>query len=83
MITEDELNRSAPLERIFPSPTSHKYMKFLENPRYYNRLLDAWEHRYGERRDDGIELLRKFCENKVHLIVPPVPVKKVSLRISH
>lgn len=79
MIGEDELARSAPLERIFPTANTHKYHRFIEHPRYYNRLLDAWENRYGAegRRDDGIALLRKFCQNKIHLCVPPPPVKKV------
>lgn len=79
MIGEDELARSAPLERIFPTANTHKYHRFIEHPRYYNRLLDAWENRYGAegRRDEGIALLRKFCQNKIHLCVPPPPVKKV------
>lgn len=79
LITEDELARSAPLERIFPSAQSHKYLQYIESPRYYNRLLDAWEYRYGgNRRDKGIALIRKFCEDKVHLTVPPQPAKKDS-----
>lgn len=79
LITEDELARSAPLERIFPSSITHKYLQFIESPRYYNRLLDAWEHRYGGgRREKGIALIRKFCEDKVHLTVPPQPAKKVN-----
>ncbi|KAJ6649581.1 Tubulin monoglutamylase TTLL4, partial [Pseudolycoriella hygida] len=72
LVTEDELARSAPLERIFPSSITHKYLQFIDSPRYYNRLLDAWEHRYGgNQRDKGISLIRKLCEDKVHLIVPP------------
>lgn len=84
MIAEDELARAAPLERIFPSATSHKYLKFLEHPRYHNRLLDAWEHRYGANqklRDEGIALLRRYAEDRIHLMVPPQPVKKVRERI--
>lgn len=73
IITEDELARCAPLERIFPAPKTHKYLEFTENPRYYNRLLDAWEHKYGgSHRADGICLLRKMCERQIHLEVPPV-----------
>lgn len=86
MIAEDELARAAPLERIFPSPTSHKYLQFLEHPRYHNRLLDAWEHRYGgggqKRRDEGIALLRRLAADRMHLIVPPPPAKKVSTNVS-
>lgn len=84
IIAEDELARAAPLERIFPSSTSHKYLPFLDHPRYHNRLLDAWEHRYGgggqKRRDEGIALLRRLAADRIHLIVPPQPVKKVSAK---
>lgn len=68
--SEDELARCAPLERICPTPRSHRFIRFTEKPRYYNRLLDAWEHRYSHRREEGIELLQKYCESRTHLIVP-------------
>lgn len=62
---------------------THKYLHYIESPRYYNRLLDAWEHRYGgSRREKGIALIRKFCEDKVHLTVPPQPAKKVNFLLS-
>lgn len=73
--TEDELARCAPLERICPTPNSHRYIKFTEKPRYYNRLLDAWEHRYSNKRAEGVALLQKYCENRTHLIIP-VPIAK-------
>lgn len=78
--TEDELARCAPLERIFPAPNTHAYLEFTENPRYYNRLLDAWETKYSKRRAEGITLLRELCEKKVHLDVPPnnASARKVS-----
>ncbi|XP_055544006.1 tubulin monoglutamylase TTLL4 isoform X1 [Wyeomyia smithii] len=78
MLTEDELARSAPLERILPAPNSHRYIGFTEHPRYYNRLLDAWEHRYCHNRAEGIALLQSLCEQKVHLQVPPSTLKKDS-----
>lgn len=76
---EDELARCAPLERICPTPNSHRYIKFTEKPRYYNRLLDAWEHRYSNKRDEGIALLRKYCENRTHLIIP-IPCAKINAK---
>uniref|UniRef100_A0A182PFP2 Tubulin polyglutamylase TTLL4 n=1 Tax=Anopheles epiroticus TaxID=199890 RepID=A0A182PFP2_9DIPT len=76
LLTEDELARSAPLERILPAPNSYRYIGFTENPRYYNRLLDAWEHRYSHNRSEGIALLQSLCERKVHLQVPPSTLKK-------
>lgn len=78
--TEDELARCAPLERIFPAPNTHAYLDFTENPRYYNRLLDAWETKYSKKRPEAISLLRELCEKKVHLQVPPTnaSARKVS-----
>uniref|UniRef100_A0A182QQ02 Tubulin polyglutamylase TTLL4 n=1 Tax=Anopheles farauti TaxID=69004 RepID=A0A182QQ02_9DIPT len=76
LLSEDELARSAPLERILPAPNSYRYIGFTEHPRYYNRLLDAWEHRYSHNRPEGIALLQSLCERKVHLEVPPSTLKK-------
>ena len=82
ILTEDELARCAPLERIFPAPNTHKYLEFTESPRYYNRLLDAWESKYGSRRNEGIHRLQELCEKKVHLQVPQTAanVRKVKKR---
>ncbi|SPP81697.1 tubulin polyglutamylase TTLL4 isoform X1 [Drosophila guanche] len=77
IIAEDELARCAPLERIFPTDQTHKYLKYNDTPRYYNRLLDAWESRYANNRAEGIALLRDYCQNKYHLQVPTSPNKKV------
>uniref|UniRef100_A0A1I8NC09 Tubulin-tyrosine ligase family n=1 Tax=Musca domestica TaxID=7370 RepID=A0A1I8NC09_MUSDO len=78
IIAEDELARSSPLERIFPTAETHKYLKYTETPRYYNRLLDAWETRYSHNRIEGINLLRQYCEDRYHLQVPQIPTKKDS-----
>ncbi|CAH0677629.1 unnamed protein product [Spodoptera exigua] len=73
--SEDELTQSGDMERIFPTPDTHKYLGFLAGPRYYNRLFDAWETRYGRNREPGLELLRNLCDIGYHLEVPPVPLK--------
>ncbi|ALC39291.1 CG16833, partial [Drosophila busckii] len=78
IIAEDELARCAPLERIFPTHQTYKYLKYNDAPRYYNRLLDAWESRYANNRTEGIALLRDYCQTKYHLQVPAPPAKKVS-----
>ncbi|XP_055919208.1 tubulin monoglutamylase TTLL4 isoform X2 [Eupeodes corollae] len=70
VISEDERNRCEPLERIFPTADSYKFLAYIENPRYYNRLLDAWETKYVDDRDTGIELLQKLCSEGYHLKVP-------------
>ncbi|XP_072393958.1 tubulin monoglutamylase TTLL4-like isoform X1 [Diabrotica undecimpunctata] len=66
---EDELTVKGGFERIFPTQQSHRYLHFME-PRYYNRLFDAWEERYGHQREAGIAVLRSLCAQRIHLKVP-------------
>ncbi|XP_036214571.2 tubulin polyglutamylase ttll-4 isoform X1 [Bactrocera oleae] len=76
IIAEDENVRCAPLERIFPTADTHTYLKFIDNPRYYNRLLDAWETRYADYRAEGIELLKRYCTEGYHLNVSDAALEK-------
>ena len=53
---------------IFPRANSHIYFKyFYAGIPYYDKLLDAWEHHYGNNRSKGIKKLRKYCNKAVHL----------------
>lgn len=61
MLAEDELSRSGQFTRVFPSPTSSKYLKYFDKPRYYNILLDAWERKYQDNRLEGIERISKLA----------------------
>nr|XP_026497509.1 tubulin polyglutamylase ttll-4-like isoform X3 [Vanessa tameamea] len=72
---EDELTQSGALQRVFPTRHSHKYLPYLAGPRYYNRLFDAWETRYADDREPGVELLRALCDMGYHLQTPGVPLK--------
>ncbi|XP_044072796.1 tubulin polyglutamylase TTLL4 isoform X3 [Siniperca chuatsi] len=65
--SEDELNRLGEFERVFPSPTSSRYLRFFECPRYLNILLDQWEQKHWNNRTKGISLLRALCQKGVHL----------------
>ena len=50
---EDEFSRCGGFERVFPSPTASKYMRFFDNPRYYNILLDEWIRKYHRQHAKG------------------------------
>lgn len=63
---EDEYVVKGRFERIFPTENSYKYLNFME-ARYYNRLFDAWEHKYASNREEGIRVLQTLCAQKVHL----------------
>nr|XP_046259954.1 tubulin polyglutamylase TTLL4 isoform X2 [Scatophagus argus] len=65
--SEDELNRLGQFERVFPSPSSSRYLRFFECPRYLNILLDQWEQKYWSNRSKGISLLTTLCQKGVHL----------------
>ncbi|XP_044253224.1 tubulin polyglutamylase TTLL4-like isoform X2 [Tribolium madens] len=67
---EDEFTVKGRFERIFPTSQTHKYLSFME-VRYYNRLFDAWESKFEKNRQEGINLLRALCAEKVHLKVAP------------
>ncbi|KAM6934107.1 tubulin monoglutamylase TTLL4 [Xenentodon cancila] len=65
--SEDELSRRGQFERVFPSPSSSRYLRFFECPRYLNILLDQWEQKNWSDRTKGIGLLRTLCLKGVHL----------------
>ncbi|KAK0078300.1 hypothetical protein PV325_002714 [Microctonus aethiopoides] len=64
---EDELTQTDKFERIFPTKLSYPYFDFFDVPRYYNMLLDAWENKYSDNRENGIVLLQKLCQENFHL----------------
>ncbi|PWA19420.1 hypothetical protein CCH79_00017156 [Gambusia affinis] len=65
--SEDELNRRGEFERIFPSQSSSRYLRFFECPRYLNILLDQWEQKHCNDRTKCIGLLRLLCQKGIHL----------------
>ena len=65
---EEELSQTKLFTRLFPSEKSHQYFQyFYEGIPYYDKLLDAWEHKYGKNRSKGIKNLRKYCNKGIHL----------------
>jgi len=70
--SEDEFSQTKSWTRIFPTSTSHNYLQLLSAPSYSDRLLDAWECKYGsdeENRNKGVQFLNQYCEEKHHLKV--------------
>ena len=49
----DEDSRKGGFQRVFPTPSSHKYLKYFETPRYYNLLLNQWVQRYNKMEHKG------------------------------
>lgn len=62
--SEDELSRLGDFERIFPSAASSRYLRFFEQPRYLNVLLNQWEQKYSQNRSKGMRV-RTFVTSAV------------------
>ncbi|XP_067843149.1 tubulin polyglutamylase TTLL4 isoform X3 [Heptranchias perlo] len=67
MESEDEYNRRGQFERIFPCRFSSRYLRFFDQTRYFNILLDLWEQKYGQNREAGIDVLKELSYRGVHL----------------
>ncbi|KAF5399082.1 Tubulin tyrosine ligase [Paragonimus heterotremus] len=66
----DELERCGGFECVFPPLSAGlavRYLSYFEAPRYANLLCIAYLQKYGQEKEKGIELLRKLCEDNVHL----------------
>ncbi|PNJ36566.1 TTLL4 isoform 5 [Pongo abelii] len=64
---EDEFSRRGQFERIFPSHISSRYLRFFEQPRYFNILTTQWEQKYHGNKLKGVDLLRSWCYKGFHV----------------
>ncbi|XP_021256131.1 tubulin polyglutamylase TTLL4 isoform X2 [Numida meleagris] len=64
--TEDEYSRRGQFERVFPTHISMRYLRFFEQPRYFNILVTQWELKYYLNKRKGLELLKKWCVKGYH-----------------
>ncbi|NXH10511.1 TTLL4 polyglutamylase, partial [Bucco capensis] len=64
--TEDEYSRRGQFERVFPTHISMRYLRFFEQPRYFNILLTQWELKYYLNKCKGLELLKNWCVKGYH-----------------
>ncbi|XP_020858477.1 tubulin monoglutamylase TTLL4 isoform X1 [Phascolarctos cinereus] len=63
---EDEFSRRGQFERVFPSRVSARYLRFFEQPRYFNILTTQWEQKYHSNKLKGVDLLRSWCYKGFH-----------------
>ena len=53
----DEDSRKGSFQRVFPTPSTHKYLGYFENQRYYNLFLDHWCQRFNRIEAKGIKIM--------------------------
>ena len=49
----DEDSRKGGFQRVFPTPSTHKYLRYFENQRYYNLFLDQWCQKFNRIEAKG------------------------------
>lgn len=54
--TEDEFSRRGQFERAFPTRIAMRYLRFFEQPRYFNILTAQWELKYYLNKPRGNQL---------------------------
>ncbi|XP_074659233.1 uncharacterized protein LOC141911990 isoform X2 [Tubulanus polymorphus] len=62
----DEDSRKGGFQRVFPCIHSHKYLRFFEQPRYYNLLCDSWVRKYYRTEARGAVRLDSYCQKFIH-----------------
>eukprot|EP00041_Stephanoeca_diplocostata_P030481 m.923184 g.923184 ORF g.923184 m.923184 type:complete len:744 (+) comp23765_c0_seq2:105-2336(+) len=64
METEAEALRMGEMQRLFPSATSHSYLKYTDCVRYYNLLLEKWQHKFAGNHVAAVRHLQRVCKSK-------------------
>lgn len=64
---EEEMSQSAGFERLIPETQGSKFLKYLQKIGSSDRLLAAWESKYGQCREKGRALLTQLCQKGIHL----------------
>jgi len=67
---EDEVSQAKLFTRIWPTNQTHKYFKYFTSLPYSEKLMDAYEYYYADHRNEGIEYVSEYCEEKIHLKIP-------------
>ena len=62
----EEYSQMNKFSRIFPTSKTHEYFQFFDYLPYYDKLLDAFEERFGNNIEAGIAFVEEHCRKNVH-----------------
>merc|ERR1711951_25476 len=66
--TLEEYSKLEKFSRIFPDRTTNKYLLYLDEVSYYDKLLDGFIYKYGNSGgEEGLERIRDSCHRNGHL----------------
>lgn len=68
----DEDSRKGSFQRVFPTPSSHRYLRYMEAPRYYNLLVSQWVQRFNrmEQKGQGSNGTNQILGSTIVVILP-------------
>lgn len=53
--------------KAFPTKKTHEYFQFMDYLSYNDKLLDAFEEKFGENIEAGIAYVESYCKNNAHI----------------
>ena len=51
----------------FPTQKSHEYFQYMDYVSYNDKLLDAFEERFGDNLEEGIAYVESYCKHNAHI----------------
>lgn len=79
----DEDSRKGSFQRVFPTPSSHRYLRYMEAPRYYNLLVSQWVQRFNrmEQKGQGSNVPKKMGLVNQFQLIGTIVVKNRYLNV--
>ena len=62
----EEFLQTRHFSRVFPSKTSHQYFQYFDTLSYYDKLLEAFEKKYADDYEAGLQFIDKNCQRNIH-----------------
>ena len=53
--------------KAFPTKKTFEYFQFMDYLSYNDKLLDAFEEKFGENIEAGIAYVESYCKNNAHI----------------
>ena len=64
----EERSQTSKFCPVFPNRNTHKYFQFMDYLSYHDKLLDAFEEKFGfENIQEGIDYVESYCKNNAHI----------------
>ena len=63
----EEKSQLGKFTKAFPTKRTHQYFQFMDYLSYNDKLLDAFEERFGDNIQEAVEFVESYCRNNSHI----------------